>query len=249
MILAAFCVLGSWSFCFAPNISPDEILALKASHSGKPSSVLQLFKDQTPTVGLILPLFFAQGVFQSFEWGAFPADVVTPALDTPSIGYVMAVSAAMNMVVSVVAGRVYDRYGRVPVLLLAFLLNALTASTLLYYDGSMKTVGGVWVYGWALIMGAVDAILSVVNPSLIPVLLPKHIDSGFALMKLTQSLGSVFSFFVTPLLSFRINCILLLAFSGLTLGSTTVLHRFVISVDGSGQQPQEESLTDYAQIG
>ena len=95
-------------------------------------------------------------------------------------------------------------------------------------------------------LGLIDSIIAIQVPAIIGLLFPQHSESAFALMKLVQSLGALFSFFLSPLLPFTANVTLVLVALAVAFACVVYLHYRVADINGGGDQAGAAAATNAA---
>ncbi len=177
--------------------------AAEAAHG---TSVLSFLRGAyAATIWPLLPLMMAQGMFQGFTWGLFPEKVISVALGKDYVGYVSSAAAFADMLGCLAFGRLTNVFGSVPIVVFGVALNTTACVLLFLYRGSIGDFSYAVVFAFGIVFGIVDAILNVQLPAMIAEYFSSSLDSAFSVYKLMQSMGSLFSFFLSPLLSFEAN--------------------------------------------
>ena len=176
------------------------------------------------TIWPLLPLMMAQGMFQGFTWGLFPEKVISVALGKDYVGYVSAAAAFADMLGCLAFGRLTNVFGSVPIVAFGVALNTAACTLLFLYRGSIGDFSYAVVFAFGIVFGIVDAILNVQLPAMIAQYFESSLDSAFSVYKLMQSMGSLFSFFLSPLMSFEANLLAVTIYLFVALLSLLRLH-------------------------
>jgi MFS family permease len=233
--MGVMCSLGATVFCWLPNVTSDEV-----AHSHKqlgdsdhadssPAESKSVWSFLTgphrSTILPLLPLMMAQGMFQGFTWGLFPDKVISAALGKDNVGYVTAAFAFADMCGSLGFGKLSDRVGRVPLLAAGIVFNTLTCTLLFAYRASIPSFATFVVFCFGISFGLIDAILNVNIPALLAAYFPSSTASAFSVYKLLQSTGTLFNLFLSPLLSFEVNIVVVAVYLLVAMFSLIRLHR------------------------
>eukprot|EP00051_Salpingoeca_urceolata_P000807 m.36246 g.36246 ORF g.36246 m.36246 type:complete len:447 (-) comp11000_c0_seq2:122-1462(-) len=143
---------------------------------------------------LLLPLFFASGFQASFAYADLTA-VVSKSIGEYNIGFVMCCYGACDALGSVALGRVSDRLGRAPLLVLGWAAQAAVLLTLLLWD--VPSGSYVVLFVLAGLFGIGDAVSQVMISSLCSVCFEdNNTKPAFALFRCCQSLATAIFFFL-----------------------------------------------------
>lgn len=244
--MSVMCSAGALIFCALPNVDSRE-----GAHDGGAHKQLQdgvspssstssssstdaptesrsvwafLSGAHSATIVPLLPLMMAQGVFQGFSFGLFPEKVIKAALGKDNVGYIVAAFAFADMCGSLGFGRLSDRLGQVPLVAGGVVLNFVACALLFVYRTSIASFSTGVVLCFGVSFGLVDAILNVTLPALLASYFPSSAPSAFAVYKLFQSTGTLFNLFLSPLLSFEVNIVVVAVYLLIALGALLRLH-------------------------
>jgi len=194
-IFLGLCGLSFLIMTFLPNefaAEPQE----QQSVLKKVFRAVLLFKD--PKLLLLMTVFLYSGLEQSFNAGIFTGELITPTVGQSQIGFVMAVFGAFNVLGSFAMGRVADRFGGWPLVIVGFSMNVifLVSTWIIFY---LKALPWISVHEWYLYLAAAllaigDAAWNTFPNTILGVYWPDNAEAAFANLKFWQSVGAVLPF-------------------------------------------------------
>jgi MFS family permease len=234
--LAAFSVV---CFLFLRRIPSADLRKTTASVTLKDLFVLH----KNYLMYLLVPLIVYNGLAVAFLAGDFSKDAVKKNLAEPGVpesgthwvGYVLAVNSAANILGSVLFGRLSDKVGRAPIILVGFLSQASFIALCLITDfaaGAKKEY--VVLFIAAGLFGFGDAAWNTQINSMLGSYHADNPDAAFAAFKMWQSGATSAAFFYGPKVSFESKLWNLTAWMGFAIASYVFLEKRRRSEDKDG---------------
>jgi MFS family permease len=157
---------------------------------------LLLFKD--PRLLLLIPIFLYSGLEQSFNAGVFTLELITKSVGTGKVGFIMAVFGGANVAGSLAMGRIADRFGGWPLVIVGFVMNTIflvSAWLINYHDAFTWIKSHEWyLYICAILLAIGDASWNTFPNTILGVYWPNNAEAAFANLKFWQSVGAVLPF-------------------------------------------------------
>lgn len=190
-------------------------------------SAVTLLRD--PRMLLLAPLIIYSGWEQGFIFVNFTSDIVSKAVGPIDLCLVVMTYGIVNVVASFVLGKVGDRFGNGPVVMIGWITHALflgggyVVYRLHFVDVTFFHDTQFALYIAAGFYSLGDAAIQLVVPVILGQVFLNDVEAAFSDLKFFQSAGnSIISFvgkrmdFSTKLLaSYAILCVALLAYMGL----------------------------------
>lgn len=202
LVYSVFAVAGTAMILFLPALKPLGAGG-KSVNDDEPKKtpgqafqeVIELWRDSRML--WIMPLLVLSGIEQAFVWFTYTSDYVEVGVGKDKIGYLMAVFGTADALGSVTMGKLSDRIGRVPVLIMGFSLQL--AVVLSFLRAGQPNQGGTfWTWGGdgygtlvlaAIMWGFGDAVWNTQITALLGDLFSDNTNPAFANLKLWQSLA------------------------------------------------------------
>jgi len=203
------------------------------------TSVFNLLRDKRML--LLIAVFFYSGVEQGFIFVNFTGNVITPLMGKESIGWVFAVFGGVNVLSSFGFGKIADRIGPSPIVIIAWLSHA--AFLILYFFiYGVQLVSTEWIAEnkWFIYVSVGfysigDAGWQFFPSTMVGMLFTDDAEAGFANLKFFQSLGnSLMSIFGAYIL-FEYKVIASFITLCIAIISLVCLNQFVSKIDGKSR--------------
>jgi len=173
----------------------------------------------------LIPLMIFSGLTQSYFFGSFSALIGDQGEQW--IGWVQATLSLADTIGSVVAGRVSDKIGRKPVLLLGTILTFGGMVLANFADADMIFM----FFLAALCFGFADACFNTQIYALVGYLMTDNETAGFAFYRLIQASSTAANFFLSIVLNFIDQTIIIGGFLIVSMIAVFLLDRMVFSID------------------
>lgn len=168
----------------------------------------------------LLPVLIFSGTTQAFFYILAPARIT----EKDQVGYVMVVYGLGEVIISLVAGPLGDKFGRGPLIIVSLVLAIIGAIGSIYYPD----VPGGWLpYVCAFLFGASDTISNTQLYGALPEM-TTDADAGFAFWKLFQTLLLSIFLFMSLGVQFEVIAGIFIALAVIAIISTIILYKYII---------------------
>jgi len=223
VILTVICTCGSIAlfFCQQPDRVPEaaDAVARKVTLL----DTLSLLRDKRML--LLIPIMMFAGLSQTFAFGEFP-----PLVESKSLKFfVLALIGGCNALFSFAFGRMSDRLGRLPVLVLGFVAFGAAIIFLAIWD--VQQQAGVF-FAVGVIIAVGDAVYNTQVSAILGTYWEKEAESAFACFKLFQAGSTAVAFLYHNHVGFVTKAMITLGFLVVGMILTTYLHYRVAPLNG-----------------
>eukprot|EP00475_Leptophrys_vorax_P037957 TRINITY_DN6611_c0_g1_i1.p1 TRINITY_DN6611_c0_g1~~TRINITY_DN6611_c0_g1_i1.p1 ORF type:complete len:501 (-),score=150.08 TRINITY_DN6611_c0_g1_i1:782-2254(-) len=233
-IATVLCGLGAVSLLLLPVPTVEEFgdEELEEDDAADKPSLWSNFGIMAQTSFILLiPIIIYNGLSQGFIFGVLPALVSEPNIKF----YTMAVFGITDTFASFGFGRISDRMGRKPFLILGTLFNSV--AYMLVFSG--KISGNALYFTCAVLLGLADAIWNTQPYAILGSFYEQDPAAAFANFKLFQSGSTAAAFFYYPYVSKANQALICEIFMVVGVVFVFGLDRFVKSIDPRGKRIAE----------
>jgi MFS family permease len=192
--------------------------AARASTKDRLLATVRVVRDRR--MQFLLPVLIFSGTTQAFFYILAPARVA----EKDQVGYVMVVYGVGEVVISLVAGPLGDKFGRGPLIIASLVLAIVGAIGAIFYP---QVPGGWLPYVCAFLFGASDTISNTQLYGALPEM-SADADAGFAFWKLFQTLLLAIFLFMSLGVPFEAIAGIFIALALIAIVSTVVLYKYIV---------------------
>jgi len=172
------------------------------------TATIALLKEKYTLI--LIPAMLFSGLTQSFFFGAFPR-TVSDTLGIENVGWVMACFGVSNVLGSAIMGKVSDKLGRRPIVVIGSI--ALFGGTFLtYYATTQNKILALYIVA-GILNGISDSGFNTQLYSVLGAIYPDRTEAAFATLKLFQALSTGCAFVYGPYVSLASTLIILISFN------------------------------------
>jgi len=238
VLLYVFLGIAAFSFVSLCFLTPEiDETREKDTDSLKERIFKTLRTNKDKMMLLLVPAFIYSGVEQGFLFGDFTRDIINATIGSNRIGYVMAVFGIVNVASAFASGKIFGRYGTIPliatgliaqlIVLLGFLFFILFADNWVAYIQYNSFI----LYIAAGIYGIGDSIWNNITNIMVSKLFPEKAEAAFSNSKFWQGFGFVIPFVWNVILDTRYKLAFVAVHCIIQSFFLTILERRVIIRD------------------
>lgn len=190
----------------------------RASTKDRLLATVRVIRDRR--MQFLLPVLIFSGSTQAFFYILAPGRVA----EKDQVGYVMVVYGIGEVVISLVAGPLGDKFGRGPLIIASLVLAIIGAIGAIFYP---QVPGGWLPYVCAFLFGASDTISNTQLYGALPEM-TTDADAGFAFWKLFQTLLLSIFLFMSLGVPFEAIAGIFIALALIAMVSTVVLYKYIV---------------------